>query len=73
VWELSQEIEQLCGSGRIRMLDIGGGLSVNYSTDEAPQVCLTCKSLTCIPMRTMALVPHEPCLAVQVRSTRLTN
>lgn len=40
VWELCQEIEQQCGGGRIRMLDIGGGLSVNYSTDDAPQVGL---------------------------------
>lgn len=40
VWELTLEIEQLCGRGCIRMLDIGGGLSVNYSTDEAPQVSM---------------------------------
>lgn len=38
VWEFAQEVDKLCGPGRIRMLDIGGGLSVNYSTDEAPQV-----------------------------------
>lgn len=38
VWELAQEVEQLCGQGRIRMLDIGGGLSVDYSSDDAPQV-----------------------------------
>lgn len=40
VWELAQDIERLCGPGRIRMLDIGGGLSVDYSTDEPPQVQL---------------------------------
>jgi diaminopimelate decarboxylase len=27
------------------MLDIGGGLSVNYSTDEAPQVTAVCLGL----------------------------
>lgn len=37
VWDLLQEIEVVCGPGRIRMLDIGGGLSVDYSTDQPPQ------------------------------------
>lgn len=40
VWELAQEVDKLCGQGRIRMLDIGGGLSVDYSSDEAPKVIL---------------------------------
>lgn len=38
VWELAQEVDRVCGHGRIRMLDIGGGLSVDYSTDEPPKV-----------------------------------
>lgn len=40
VWELAQEVDKLCGAGRIRMLDIGGGLSVDYSSDDAPKVGL---------------------------------
>jgi hypothetical protein len=47
VWELAQEVDKLCGPGRIRMLDIGGGLSVNYSTDHAPQVTTVCFGPQC--------------------------
>lgn len=38
VWGLLKEIEQQCGPGRIKVLDIGGGLTVDYSSDDAPQV-----------------------------------
>lgn len=50
MWDLLQEIEVVCGPGRIRMLDIGGGLSVDYSTDQPPQVWHQCRdhpSLCC--------------------------
>jgi hypothetical protein len=51
VWELAQEVDKLCGQGRIRMLDIGGGLSVDYSSDDAPKVgvkgvCCECEDQT---------------------------
>eukprot|EP00878_Enallax_costatus_P019959 GHUV01021075.1.p1 GENE.GHUV01021075.1~~GHUV01021075.1.p1 ORF type:complete len:236 (+),score=14.41 GHUV01021075.1:453-1160(+) len=38
VWELLQELERQCGKGRIRVLDIGGGLSVDFTTDDPPKV-----------------------------------
>lgn len=38
VWDLLQDIEQQCGRGRVRVLDIGGGLSVDFTTDEPPKV-----------------------------------
>lgn len=38
VWELLEEIEQQCGRGRVRVLDIGGGLSVDFTTDQPPKV-----------------------------------
>jgi hypothetical protein len=38
VWELLQEVNAACGETRVRVLDIGGGLSVDFSTDEEPQV-----------------------------------
>ena len=36
--ELADEVDALCAAPRIRMLDIGGGLSANYSSDA---VCPT--------------------------------
>lgn len=38
VWGLLQDIEQQCGASRIKALDIGGGLSVNFASDDPPQV-----------------------------------
>jgi diaminopimelate decarboxylase len=38
VWGLLQEVEAACGAGRVRVLDIGGGLSVDFATDDAPEV-----------------------------------
>uniref|UniRef100_A0A383W8Q7 Orn/DAP/Arg decarboxylase 2 N-terminal domain-containing protein n=1 Tax=Tetradesmus obliquus TaxID=3088 RepID=A0A383W8Q7_TETOB len=37
VWKLLQEIEAACGKGRVRVLDIGGGLSVDFASDDVPQ------------------------------------
>ncbi|KAF6260810.1 diaminopimelate decarboxylase [Scenedesmus sp. NREL 46B-D3] len=37
VWGLLQEIEAACGAGRVKVLDIGGGLSVDFATDAAPE------------------------------------
>eukprot|EP00879_Flechtneria_rotunda_P026788 GHRR01028613.1.p1 GENE.GHRR01028613.1~~GHRR01028613.1.p1 ORF type:complete len:250 (+),score=71.70 GHRR01028613.1:475-1224(+) len=37
VWQLMQDIEKACGPGRVTVLDIGGGLSVDFQTDEQPQ------------------------------------
>jgi diaminopimelate decarboxylase len=42
VWSLLQEIEAACGKGRVRVLDIGGGLSVDFATDDAPEVRACC-------------------------------
>jgi diaminopimelate decarboxylase len=38
VWGLLQEVEAACGPGRVRVLDIGGGLSVDFTSDDAPKV-----------------------------------
>jgi diaminopimelate decarboxylase len=38
VWGLLQDIEAACGKGRVRVLDIGGGLSVDFTSDDAPEV-----------------------------------
>ena len=35
MWGLLEEVEALCGPGRIRVLDIGGGLAVDYEQDVA--------------------------------------
>ncbi|KAI8473435.1 MAG: Orn/DAP/Arg decarboxylase 2 [Monoraphidium minutum] len=33
VWGLLEEVDAACGGRRVRMLDIGGGLSVDFTTD----------------------------------------
>lgn len=38
VWQLLLDIEGQCGRGRIQVLDIGGGLSVDFTTDQPPEV-----------------------------------
>lgn len=47
VWSLLLDIEQACGKGRVRALDIGGGLTVNYSSDDPPQARMLAPRCAC--------------------------
>jgi diaminopimelate decarboxylase len=38
VWELLEEVEAACGTGRVTALDIGGGLTVDFDSDVDPPV-----------------------------------
>jgi diaminopimelate decarboxylase len=38
VWQLLEQIEGECGKGRVKVLDIGGGLTVDFGSDEEPEV-----------------------------------
>ncbi len=38
VWQLLEEVDAACGGGRVKVLDIGGGLTVDFTSDQQPQV-----------------------------------
>lgn len=38
VWQLLVDIEAAFGHGRVKVLDIGGGLTVDFDSDDTPQV-----------------------------------
>lgn len=38
VWELLEQVEAACGTGRVTALDIGGGLTVDFDSDVDPPV-----------------------------------
>jgi hypothetical protein len=79
VWSLLLDIEQACGKGRVLALDIGGGLTVNYSSDDPPQARMLAPRCACCAVVSLHLscvqnytTPHMPA-CLPYHSTRAVD